>query len=158
MGAYAGYMRGNVSLARRDIRVAVDAGSGAAGPAVLAAMRAVGLKSVALLCEPDGMFLTHHPDPSQPENLELLRRTVLDQGLDLGIVLDGDGDRIGVIDGRGQVLWGDKFMVLFSRMILCDHPGASVIGEVKCSQTLYDDVVRHGGRPILWKTGHSLIK
>jgi phosphomannomutase/phosphoglucomutase len=156
--AYAGFMRGNVRLARTDLRIAIDAGNGAGGPTALAALRAVGIEPVALLCEMDGAFPVHHPDPSQPENLELLRRTVLEGGLDLGIAYDGDADRIGVIDGRGDVIWGDKLMILFSRAILKRHPGAAIISEVKCSQAMYDDIQKHGGRPIMWRTGHSLIK
>ncbi len=156
--AYVGFMRGNVRLARTDLRFAIDAGSGAGGPAALAAMQAVGLDPIALLCEPDGHFPVHHPDPSQPENLALLIETVRDRQLDLGIALDGDADRIGVIDARGETLWGDKLMIVFAREVLRRRPGAPILGEVKCSQTLYDDVARHGGRPILWKTGHSLIK
>jgi phosphomannomutase/phosphoglucomutase len=156
--AYAGYMRGNVRLTRNDVRFAVDAGNGAGGPAAIAAMRAVGLSPVEMLCEPDGTFPVHHPDPSMPENLELLRARVLGDRLELGIAYDGDADRIGVIDARGDVMWGDRLMVVFARAILGDRPGAPILGEVKCSQTLYDDVAAHGGRPILWKTGHSLIK
>lgn len=156
--AYAGYVRGNVSLERADVRFAIDAGNGAGGPAALAAMDAVGLSPVTLLCDMDGAFPVHHPDPSQPENLELLRERVLRDGLDVGIAYDGDADRIGVIDARGETVWGDRLMVLLSRAVLRDHPGAAILGEVKCSQTLYDDIEKHGGRPILWKTGHSLIK
>jgi phosphomannomutase/phosphoglucomutase len=156
--AYTGFMRGNISLARTDLRVAIDAGNGAGGPAARAALHAVGLAPVELLCEMDGAFPVHHPDPSQPENLELLRSTVLEQGLDLGIAFDGDADRIGVIDSRGDTIWGDKLMILFSRSILARHPGAPIISEVKCSQTLYADIAAHGGRPIMWRTGHSLIK
>jgi phosphomannomutase / phosphoglucomutase len=156
--AYTGFVRGNIRLARTDLRVAIDAGNGAGGPTAAAAMRAAGLKPIELLCEMDGHFPNHHPDPSQPENLELLRRTVLDNGLDLGIAYDGDADRIGVIDARGDTIWGDKLMVLFSRAILERHPGAAIISEVKCSQTLYDDIESHGGRAIMWRTGHSLIK
>jgi phosphomannomutase/phosphoglucomutase len=118
----------------------------------------VGLEPVALLCEPDGTFPVHHPDPSMPENVELLRRTVLEQGLDLGIAYDGDGDRIGVIDDRGELLFGDRLLILLGRALLAERPGAAILGEVKCSQTLYDDIAARGGRPILWKTGHSLIK
>jgi phosphomannomutase/phosphoglucomutase len=158
LSAYTAFMRGNVQLSRTDLKVAIDAGNGAGGPAAVAAMRAVGLEPVALLCEMDGAFPVHHPDPSQPENLELLRRTVLERGLDLGIAYDGDADRIGVIDARGETVWGDKLMVLFSRAILARHPGAAIISEVKCSQTMYDDIEKHGGRPIMWRTGHSLIK
>ncbi|MFT3922848.1 MAG: phosphomannomutase/phosphoglucomutase [Myxococcales bacterium] len=156
--AYTGFMRGNIALTRTDLRIAIDAGNGAGGPAASAALRSVGLKPIELLCEMDGAFPVHHPDPSQPENLELLRRTVLENGLDLGIAFDGDADRIGVIDGRGDTIWGDKLMILFSRAILERHPGAPIISEVKCSQTLYADIAAHGGRPIMWRTGHSLIK
>lgn len=158
MPAYVGFVKGNIRVSDKNIRFAVDAGNGAAGPTALAAMSAAGLTPVALLCEPDGAFPVHHPDPSQPENLELLIETVRKQGLALGIALDGDGDRIGVIDARGETLWGDKLMILFSREVLRARPGAAILGEVKCSQTLYDDIAAHGGRPILWKTGHSLIK
>jgi phosphomannomutase/phosphoglucomutase len=156
--AYVGFVRGNVKLARKDLRVAIDAGNGAGGPMALAAVRAAGIEPVALLCEMDGAFPVHHPDPSQPQNLELLRKTVLEQHLDFGIAYDGDGDRIGLVDGRGETIWGDKLMVLFSRAILARHPGAAVISEVKCSQTMYDDIEAHGGRAIMWRTGHSLIK
>ncbi len=156
--AYVGFVRGNIRLGRTNVRFAVDAGSGAAGPLALAAMRAIGLDPVAILCEPDGRFPVHHPDPSEPENLELLVRAVREQRLELGIAFDGDGDRIGVIDARGHVIYGDRLLALFAREVLARRPGAAIIGEVKCSQTLYDDIAKHGGRPILWKTGHSLIK
>jgi phosphomannomutase / phosphoglucomutase len=156
--AYVGYMRGNISLARTDVKVAIDAGNGAGGPAAVAATRALGLSPEMLLCEMDGRFPVHHPDPTQPENVELLKRAVLDHGLELGIALDGDADRIGVIDAKGNILWGDKLLVVFARDLLARHAGAAVVGEVKCSQTTYDDIAAHGGRPILWKTGHSLIK
>jgi len=155
---YVGYMRGNVNIPGRLPRFAIDAGNGAGGPAALAAMQAVGLDPVPLLCEMDGAFPVHHPDPSQPENLTMLTERVLSDGLDLGIAYDGDADRIGVIDARGNVIWGDKLLIVLSRALLEQRPGAAVIGEVKCSQTLYDDVAAHGGRPIMWKTGHSLIK
>ncbi|MFW6067385.1 MAG: phosphomannomutase/phosphoglucomutase [Myxococcota bacterium] len=156
--AYAGYMRGNVSLARTDVRFAVDAGNGAGGPAAMTAMAAAGLSPTPLLCEMDGAFPVHHPDPSQPENLQMLRRRVLEDGLELGIAYDGDADRIGVIDARGETIWGDRLMVILSRALLRDHPGAAVLGEVKCSKLMYEDIAARGGRPILWKTGHSLIK
>jgi phosphomannomutase/phosphoglucomutase len=156
--AYEGFVRGNVRLARTDLKIAIDAGNGAGGPTAIAAMHAAGLAPIELLCEMDGNFPVHHPDPSQPENLELLRRTVLERGLDLGIAYDGDADRIGVIDGRGDTIWGDKLMIVFSRAILERHPKAAIISEVKCSQTMYDDIAAHGGRPIMWRTGHSLIK
>jgi phosphomannomutase/phosphoglucomutase len=156
--AYVGFMKGNLRFARKDLRFAIDAGNGAGGPTAVAAMSALGLSPITLLCEPDGAFPVHHPDPSQPENLELLKRTVLENGLEVGIAYDGDADRVGVLDARGQVIFGDRLLVALSRAVLRDRPGGAVVGEVKCSQTLYDDIARQGGRPILWKTGHSLIK
>jgi phosphomannomutase/phosphoglucomutase len=158
LSAYAGYMRGNIQLARTDLRFALDAGNGAGGPAALAAMHALGLQPIAMYCEMDGAFPNHHPDPSLPENVEELVRRVRDERLDLGIAYDGDADRIGVVDDQGTIVYGDRLMILLSRQILKRHPGAAILGEVKCSQTLYDDVAKHGGRPIVWKTGHSLIK
>ena len=156
--AYLGFLQGNIRLAHRDLRFAIDAGNGAAGPTAVAAFRALGLKPVELLCDMDGTFPVHHPDPTEPESLELLRERIATDGLDLGIAFDGDGDRIGIVDSRGEILWGDKLLTLLARRLLRDRPGAAVLGEVKCSQTLYDDIAAHGGRPILWKTGHSLIK
>lgn len=156
--AYAGFMKGNIELARTDIRFAIDAGNGAGGPVAVAALEALGLKPEKLLCGMDGHFPVHHPDPSMPENLELLIDTVVNNDLELGIAYDGDADRIGVIDARGEVIWGDKLMIILSRALLKSRPGAAILGEVKCSQTMYDDIAAHGGRPIMWKTGHSLIK
>ena len=156
--AYCGYMRGNVRLKRTDLRFAVDAGNGAGGPLALAAMHAVGLSPIPMYCEMDGRFPNHHPDPSELHNVAELAARVQNEKLDVGIAYDGDADRLGVIDERGEVLWGDKLMILLSRDILSRHPGAAILGEVKCSQTLYDDIGKRGGRPIVWKTGHSLIK
>jgi len=113
---------------------------------------------IPLFCEPDGHFPNHHPDPTIEENLKQMVSTVEQQGADLGIALDGDADRIGVTDPDGNVIWGDQLMIIFSRDLLTRHPGAKVIGEVKCSQTLYDDIEKHGGQGIMWKAGHSLIK
>jgi phosphomannomutase / phosphoglucomutase len=158
MPAYCGYMRGNVRLARTDMRFAVDAGNGSGGPLAIAAMEAVGLKPIAMYCDMDGHFPNHHPDPSLPENLAPLIERVRSEKLELGLAYDGDADRLGVIDELGNIIWGDRLMILFSREILRRHPGAAILGEVKCSQTLYDDIAAHGGRPIVWKTGHSLIK
>jgi phosphomannomutase/phosphoglucomutase len=106
----------------------------------------------------DGTFPVHHADPTEPETLEMLKERVLEDGLELGFAYDGDADRVGVIDARGEVIWGDKLMIILSRALLAKHPGATIIGEVKCSQTMYDDIETHGGRGVLWKTGHSLIK
>lgn len=156
--AYAGFMRGNIELGPRPLRVAIDAGNGAGGPAALAAFHALGLEPEALLCEMDGRFPVHHPDPSQPENTAMLVERVRTGSLDVGIAFDGDADRIGVVDARGEVLYGDTLLALYARDVLRERPGGAVLGEVKCSQTLYDDIAQRGGRPIMWKTGHSLIK
>jgi phosphomannomutase/phosphoglucomutase len=156
--AYVSFMKGNVSFPRKDLKVVVDGGNGAGGPLLLACMRALGLDPVALYCEMDGRFPNHHPDPTVPKNVEDLIATVKRIGADVGIALDGDADRIGAVDANGEIVWGDKLLIAFSRAILARRPGGAVLGEVKCSQTLYDDIAAHGGRPILWKTGHSLIK
>jgi phosphomannomutase/phosphoglucomutase len=156
--AYIRHVRDDIRLERTDLRFAVDAGNGAGGPLAIEAMRALGLEPVALLCEMDGSFPVHHPDPTDPETLVQLRERVLSDGLDLGFAFDGDADRIGVIDARGEIIWGDRLMIILSRALLAQHPGATIIGEVKCSQLMYDDIAAHGGRGILWKTGHSLIK
>ncbi len=156
--AYVNKTTADVQLGRRDIRFAVDAGNGAGGPLALETFKALGLNPVAMLCEMDGTFPVHHADPTEPETLEMLQARVLEDGLELGFAYDGDADRVGVIDARGEVIWGDKLMIILSRALLEKHPGATIIGEVKCSQTMYDDIEAHGGRGILWKTGHSLIK
>jgi phosphomannomutase/phosphoglucomutase len=143
------------------VRLVVDAGNGSAGPLGLATLRALGFDvpdDRALYCDIDGSFPNHHPDPTVPENLEALRARVKATGALLGIAWDGDGDRIGVVDEEGEIVWGDKLLLLFARTLLREHPGATVLGEVKCSETLYADIEAHGGRPLMWKTGHSLIK
>ena len=106
----------------------------------------------------DGNFPNHHPDPTVPANLETLISKVKEQKADLGIAFDGDSDRIGVVDDNGKIVWGDQLMILFSRAILNEVPGATFIAEVKCSQTLFADIEKHGGKAIMWKVGHSLIK
>jgi phosphomannomutase/phosphoglucomutase len=118
----------------------------------------MGCKVIELFSDPDGRFPNHHPDPTLPRNLTTLIETVKNEQADAGIAFDGDSDRIGVIDEKGNVLWGDQLMVIFSRDILRDHPGATFVSEVKCSQTMYDDIRGHGGNAVMWKTGHSLIK
>jgi phosphomannomutase/phosphoglucomutase len=112
----------------------------------------------ALYCEMDGRFPNHHPDPTLPEAMEDLIRKVRETGADLGIGYDGDADRLGVVDDQGRLLWGDQLMIVFARDILPSHPGAAVISEVKASKVLYDEIAKLGGRPIMWRTGHSLIK
>ena len=156
--AYVAKAAADIKLGRHNIRFAVDAGNGAGGPLALETLHALGLNPVAMLCEMDGTFPVHHADPTEPETLEMLKERVLDDGLELGFAYDGDADRVGVIDANGDVIWGDKLMIILSRALLAKHPGATIIGEVKCSQTMYDDIEAHGGRGVLWKTGHSLIK
>lgn len=155
---YLGFLRGNIRPKNTSLRFAMDAGNGAAGPTAIAAMKALGFEPVELLCQMDGTFPNHHPDPTVEKNLKLLIDTVRELDLDFGVAFDGDGDRIGVVDRNGDVLWGDKLLAVLARDLLKRRPGAAVLGEVKCSQLLYDDIEAHGGRPILWKTGHSLIK
>jgi len=144
--------------APRKLRVAIDAGNGPGGITALPIFRALGHEVIELYCEPDGRFPNHHPDPTVVENLRDLVAVVRDRGCDFGIAYDGDADRIGVVDERGRPVWGDQLMILFSRSILEKTGGGTFIAEVKCSRTLYDDVPKHGGRIVMWKTGHSLIK
>jgi phosphomannomutase/phosphoglucomutase len=140
------------------IKVVVDAGNGTGGLVAPKLMRSFGAEVIEMYCEPDGNFPNHHPDPTLVESLQGLIARVKEEKAHAGIGYDGDADRIGVVDEQGNIVWGDSLMIIFSRDILKDNPGASVIGEVKCSQTLYDDIARHGGKPVMWKTGHSLIK
>jgi phosphomannomutase/phosphoglucomutase len=143
---------------RAKLKFVVDAGNGAGGPLALEAMRALGLSPDPLFCEMDGRFPNHHPDPTVPKNLDALIRRVKETGARVGIAYDGDADRLGAVDQNGEIVWGDRLMILFSRGVLAKNPGAAILGEVKCSQTLFDDIQKHGGKPVLWKTGHSLIK
>ncbi len=140
------------------IRVVVDAGNGTGGVVAPPIMKALGAEVIELYCEPDGNFPNHHPDPTVEASLIDLIAKVKETKAHAGIGYDGDADRIGVVDEEGNVIWGDGLMIIFSRDILKDNPGTKIIGEVKCSQTLYDDIAAHGGVPIMWKTGHSLIK
>jgi phosphomannomutase/phosphoglucomutase len=118
----------------------------------------LGCEVYPLYCEIDGNFPAHLPDPTVVAHLKDLQELVRREALDVGVAFDGDGDRLGVVGPQGEMIWGDQLLVLFAREILKTHAGATIIGEVKCSQNLYDDVARHGGRPLMWKTGHSLIK
>ncbi len=155
---YQQYVRENLRCGSHRPKVVLDAGNGCGGVVALPIFQALGFDVVPLFLEPDGNFPNHHPDPTVEKNLEPLRRKVLELGADVGIAYDGDADRLGAVDEKGNVLWGDQIMILFSRALLAEVPGAAIVGEVKCSMTLYDDIARHGGRPIMWKAGHSLIK
>ncbi len=155
---YIEWVRRSSRLAHTNVKFIVDGGNGAAGPLGITTLNALGLTPEALYCDIDGSFPNHHPDPTVPKNLEALRERVLATGATLGVAWDGDGDRIGAVDETGEIVWGDKLLLLYARAVLRDHPGATVLGEVKCSETLYADIAKHGGRPVIWKTGHSLIK
>jgi phosphomannomutase/phosphoglucomutase len=154
---YHRYLTSILSIPRK-LKVVVDAGNGTASTVAPELFREMGMEVVELFCEMDGRFPNHFPDPTVPENLRFLVEAVRDHGADVGVGYDGDADRIGVVDERGTVIYGDYLLVLFAREILSRKPGAAIISEVKASQNLYDDILRHGGRPIMWKAGHSLIK
>lgn len=142
----------------KPIPLVIDCGNGAAGCVVRKLYEAVGLKPLVLFEEPDGRFPNHHPDPTVEENLVDLKAAVLRTGAKIGIGFDGDADRIGVVDETGRTLYGDEFMAIVARDILSGSKGSKIVGDVKCSDRMYNDVAKHGGEPIMWKTGHSLIK
>jgi len=154
---YQDYVARNVRFSR-PIKVVIDAGNGTGGAVAVPLLRKMGADVVDIFCEPDGRFPNHHPDPTLPEAMEKLIAKVRESGAELGIGYDGDADRIGVVDDEGRILWGDQLLILFARDILPAWPGAAVISEVKASKVLYEEIERLGGRPIMWRTGHSLIK
>ena len=144
--------------AYRKIRVVVDAGNGTGGIVAPQILEAMGCEVVPLFCDPDGTFPNHHPDPTVVEYIKDLIRVTLEEKADIGVGYDGDADRIGVVDSSGNIVWGDQMMIILARDILKKRPGAVIIGDVKCSQVMFDDIERHGGKPVMWKTGHSLVK
>lgn len=147
-----------ISLGTRKLKAVVDGGNGMGGVTGVPVYEKLGVELVKLFTEPDSNFPNHHPDPTVTENLQDCIRAVKESGADLGIAFDGDGDRIGLTDENGRIIWGDELMVLLSREILKENPQATIIAEVKCSQNLFDDIAAHGGNPIMWKAGHSIIK
>lgn len=147
-----------IRLGPRRCKVVVDAGNGSAGPLVLALWRRLGFDVVPLYCDIDGRFPHHHPDPTIAENLRDLAELVVAEGAELGIGLDGDGDRIGVVDAQRRVVWGDQLLVLFGRAVLAEVPGAGIVAEVKCSQATFDLLAAAGAQIEMWKVGHSLLK
>lgn len=155
---YQKHLLQDVPKLNRPLRVVVDAGSGVGGPVAPPIFRQLGCTVWEIACIPDGRFPIHHPDPTVPENLEMLIEKVRHEKADLGIAYDGDADRIGVVDEKGNILWGDELLVIFSRDVLRRNPNAVIISEVKGSQRLYDDIAKNGGKPIMWKAGHSLLK
>lgn len=143
---------------KRKVKVVVDAGNGTAGPAMTKLLKKLNADATEMYFEMDGSFPNHHPDPTVEKNLELLQAAVKKEGAELGIAFDGDADRIGAVDEHGNVVWGDYLLLIYAREILTRKPGSTFIGEVKCSQVLYDEIERLGGKPIMYRTGHSLIK
>ncbi|MGB2764492.1 MAG: phosphomannomutase/phosphoglucomutase [Candidatus Aminicenantaceae bacterium] len=154
---YQDFLLKNIKL-NKKLKVVVDAGNGTAGVIAVPIFKKLGCDVIELYCEMDGNFPNHHPDPTLPEALEDLINKVIESKADLGVAYDGDGDRIGAIDDKGNIIWGDQLMVFFSRDILSSNPGCPIISEVKASKVLYDEIEKLGGRAIMWKTGHSLIK
>ncbi|MDQ6988603.1 MAG: phosphomannomutase/phosphoglucomutase [Mariprofundaceae bacterium] len=154
---YADFVEHDCVL-KRPLKVVIDAGNGPSGVIAGPVYRALGCEVTELFCEPDGNFPNHHPDPTVEENMVDIAAKVRETSADLGIAFDGDGDRIGVVDGQGKMVWGDMLLLLLSRQLLETHPKATIISEVKSSQLLYDDIQAHGGNGIMWKTGHSPIK
>jgi phosphomannomutase/phosphoglucomutase len=155
---YQAHVCRNLRMGPRRLKVVLDAGNGTGGVVAVPIFESLGIEVVPLFVEMDGRFPNHHPDPTVEENLAHLKTAVRETGADVGLAYDGDADRVGAVDEEGKVLWGDQLMILFSRALLAEVPGAAIVAEVKCSMTLYDDIARRGGRAIMWKAGHSLIK
>ena len=156
-----GYSRDVLSrilMGPRRLKAVIDSGNGMGAVTAASVYRELGVDLIELYSDPDPTFPNHHPDPTVEENLRDLIAAVRENKADVGIAFDGDADRVGVVDEKGRVLWGDELMVIYSRDMLEQHPGATIIGEVKCSQTLFDDIAARGGLPLMWKAGHSLIK
>lgn len=142
----------------RDLNVVWDNGNGAAGEILRRLVAKLPGKHTLLFDQIDGTFPNHHPDPTIPENLEDIIHKVAEQKADLGIAFDGDADRIGAVDEKGRIVWGDQLVAIYSKDVLANHPGATIIADVKASQTLFDQIAKLGGKPLMWKTGHSLLK
>ena len=147
-----------IRMGPRKLKAVVDAGNGMGGVTAVPVYEALGVELTKLYTDPDSTFPNHHPDPTVTENLLDTIEAVTAYNADIGLAFDGDGDRIGVVDENGRIIWGDELMVLLSRTILAAKPGATIIAEVKCSQNLFADIAKHGGNPIMWRAGHSLIK
>ena len=155
---YKSYLLEHIQLGPRKLRIGLDCGNGTASLFATDILSSAGVEVVPIYCESDPTFPNHFPDPVKLENCKDLSNLVVNSHLDIGIGFDGDGDRVGIIDENGNPVWGDMLMVILSREILSKHPGSTVISEVKCSQLLPEDVEKNGGKPIIYKTGHSLIK
>ncbi len=154
---YIGIISEDIHIAR-PMKVVVDCGNGAAGELAPVLLKTLGCEVIELFCDIDGNFPNHHPDPSKPENLSDLMTAVQHYQADVGIAFDGDGDRLGVIDSKGKIIWADRQMMLFAKDVLASKPGAEIIYDVKCSRLLEQQITKYGGRPLMWKSGHSLMK
>jgi len=154
---YIATIVGDVRLGR-PLKVVIDCGNGVAGGVAPLLLRTLGCEVIELYCEVDGHFPNHHPDPSQLENLEDLIAAVKQNKADLGLAFDGDGDRLALVDGGGRVIWPDRQMMLYAKDVLARNPGAVILFDIKCSRHLADFITQYGGQPLMWKTGHSLIK
>jgi|TARA_B100002003_G_scaffold247505_1_gene279208 phosphomannomutase/phosphoglucomutase len=154
---YKAFVEKNISIPR-TLKVGLDAGNGTAGVVAVPVIKNLNCQVHDLYCDMDGTFPNHEADPTVASNLNDLIKLIREKSLDVGIAYDGDGDRIGVVDEKGNIVYGDKLVIIFAREILSRKPGVTFISDVKCSKTLFDDIEKHGGRAIMWKTGHSLIK
>lgn len=154
---YIEYICKNVNI-KKPLKIILDPGNGVCGLTAPKIFKRLGCEVECIFCEVDGNFPNHFPDPVVPDNLKILRQKVLESNADVGFGYDGDGDRIGVIDEKGNIIWGDQLLIIFAKDLLKKHKGAKIIGEVKCSRVLYQTIEKFGGIPIMWKTGHSLIK
>ncbi len=156
--AYLNFLKSNIKMGDRKLKVVIDGGNGTGGEVAAEIIKNIGHEVTELYTKPDGTFPNHHPDPTVPDYMTDLIAKVKETGADLGIGYDGDADRIGVVTEDGRLIFGDSLMAIFAKEILSRKPGAVIVGEVKCSKTLYDEIERLGGKGIMWKAGHSLIK
>jgi phosphomannomutase/phosphoglucomutase len=155
--SYYDFIINDINL-NKKLKVGVDAGNGTAGPFAVEIFKRLGCKVYDLYCDMDGTFPNHEADPTVEKNLEDLKKLVKENSLDIGIGFDGDGDRLGIIDSSGNIIYGDQMMIIFAREVLKNNPEAVFISEVKCSLTMYEDIEKNGGKAVMWKTGHSKIK
>jgi phosphomannomutase/phosphoglucomutase len=158
ISAYDAAVQERLRMGKRRFKVVVDAGNGSGGPTAVGLYRRLGFDVIPLYCDLDGTFPNHHPDPTQPENVKDLSAMVQSAQAEIGIALDGDADRVGAVDSTGRILWGDQLMILLGKAVLAEVPNAKFVGEVKCSQAMYDQLAAAGGEVEMWKVGHSLIK
>ena len=154
---YLDTITSDIKLAR-PLNIAVDCGNGAAGVLAVELFTRLGCDITDLYCDVDGTFPNHHPDPSKPENLDDIKKAISENALDLGLAFDGDGDRVGIIDDKQNIIWADRQMMLYAGDVLQRKPGAQIIYDIKSSTNLANYIEQHGGEPLMWKTGHSFIK